>query len=66
MAILIQRSPWIAAAVLIMALATPGWAAKNGLPKGPNDTWVAIYLPASDLGAHFYVGSVGAWAYPGK
>jgi serine protease Do len=76
MPILLRKPPWIPAAALIfVALLTPAWAANNGLPKGlklpkdvkvPNDTPVAIYLPANDLGTHFYVGSIGAWAYPGK
>jgi S1-C subfamily serine protease len=65
---------WVAA-LLIAALVAPAFAASNALPKGvrlpkdvkvPNDTPLAIYLPANDLGTHFYVGSIGAWAYPGK
>lgn len=65
---------WVAA-LLITALVAPAFAAGNALPKGvklpkdvkvPNDTPLAIYLPANDLGTHFYVSSIGAWAYPGK
>jgi serine protease Do len=65
---------WVAALV-ITALVTPAFAASNALPKGvklpkdvkvPNDTPLVIYLPANDLGTHFYVSSIGAWAYPGK
>lgn len=39
------------------------------LPRGvvvPNDTELAIYLPASELESRFYVSSIGLWAEPGK
>ncbi|MEO8019105.1 MAG: serine protease [Pseudomonadota bacterium] len=61
-------------AALLLAFLPPALA-RTALPRGvklpkdvkiPNDTPVAIYLPANDLGTHFYVASIGAWAYPGK
>jgi serine protease Do len=68
---------WKACAAVLIGLAVlaPAFAAKSTLPNGmklpkdvkvPNDTPVAIYLPANDLGSRFYVSSIGAWAYPGK
>ena len=64
----------VSAALAIMVQATAG-AADSALPKGvqlpkdvkvPNDTALAIYLPASDLNNRFYVSSLGIWAEPGK
>lgn len=69
-----HRKSWLAA-LLCLACLPAAFAAKGALPKGmklpkdvtvPNDTPVAIYLPANDLGTRFYVSSIGAWAYPGK
>jgi len=68
---------WKACAAVLIGLAVlaPAFAAKSTLPNGmklpkdvkvPNDTPVAIYLPANDLGSRFYVSTIGAWAYPGK
>jgi len=60
--------PWLAA-LLCLALLPAAFAAKSSLPKGmklpkgvlvPNDTPVAIYLPANDLGTRFYVSAIGA------
>jgi serine protease Do len=50
-------------------------AAENTLPRGvqlpkdvkvPNDTALAVYLPAGELKSKFYVSSLGIWATPGK
>jgi S1-C subfamily serine protease len=64
----------LVAALLCLAFVPAALAARSTLKgvklpkdvKVPNDTPVAIYLPANDLGTRFYVSSIGAWAYPGK
>jgi serine protease Do len=67
--------PPLVAALWCLGAAPVAWGAKSTLPRGvtlpkdvkvPNDTALAIYLPARDLGFKFYVSVAGAWANPGK
>jgi len=69
------RAYGLAIALLGLLLLAPAMAAKDKQFKGfkipkdvqlPNDTPVAIYLPANELGSRFYVAAIGAWAYPGQ
>lgn len=66
-------------ACLAVLIAGPGGAvaatAESPLPKGvqlpkdvpvPNDTALAIYIPAGELESRFYVSSMQLWAEPGK
>jgi hypothetical protein len=76
MPVFVRKSvPWKACAAALIGLALlapplpkstcPGHEAPKDV-RIPNDTPVAIYLPANDLGTRFYVSTIGAWAYPGK
>jgi len=66
---------WLGGLALSVALCPAFGAADSPLPKGvqlpqgvpvPNDTALAIYLPASELESRFHVSSMGLWAEPGK
>jgi serine protease Do len=65
---------FLAPVVLCAVLMQAAFAAeKTTLPKGvpkdvkfPNDTAIAIYIPASELDNRFYVSTFGIWADPGK
>jgi hypothetical protein len=64
--------PRLCGVLAACALALVGTAAARGqrikLPKGvttPNDTVLAIYLPASMLQARFYLAQPGLWIEPG-
>lgn len=72
-----MRSTAVTVPLVLLLLASPlaHGAGERALPKGvqlpkgvavPNDTTLAIYLPAGALASRFYVRSIGLWAEPGK
>lgn len=66
---------WLGGLALSVAVCPAFGASDSTLPKGvqlpkgvavPNDTTLAVYLPASELESRFYLDSLGLWAEPGK
>ena len=72
-----KQLPWLGVLICILAMPAAQAARTTGpqLPPGvvlpkdvavPNDTSVAVYLPANQLKSRFYVEAGSYWSQPGK